>query len=137
MDMNQHEQAFVETFIQPARRERAMFCLSNPKKRREFIDRFAHHGRDVLVPKYLRSIKPNQQHPKSICAILRGLGAPTNCYVISEPLDGVEMDLLAALEKVVGYGNGAVMSCIPGRLGYFEGEWRERYVLENRDEPPR
>ncbi len=60
------------------------------------------------------------------------MGAPTNCYVMSERIDGIEMELLAALEEVVGNGNGAILSCIPGRLGYFEGEWRERYILENR-----
>ena len=40
------------------------------------------------------------------------------------------MELLSALEQVVGYVDGAVISCIPGRLGYFEGEWRERFILE-------
>ncbi len=40
------------------------------------------------------------------------------------------MELLSALEQVVGYGGGAVISCIPGRLGYFEDEWKERFILE-------
>jgi len=40
------------------------------------------------------------------------------------------MGLLDALKSVVGYGMGTVISCIPGRLGYFEGEFRERYILQ-------
>jgi hypothetical protein len=40
------------------------------------------------------------------------------------------MELLSALEQVAGCGNGAVISCIPGRLGHFEGEWKERFILE-------
>jgi hypothetical protein len=128
--MNPHEQAFVEAFVQPARRERAAFCLSTPKKRQEFINRFAHHGRDVLIPQHLKSIEPSHQNPKSIYALLRSLGAPSTCHVISRHLDGNDMELLSALEQVVGYVDGAVISCIPGRLGYFEGEWRERFILE-------
>ncbi len=40
------------------------------------------------------------------------------------------MDLGVALSETVGYGMGTVISCIPGQLGYFEGESRERYILQ-------
>jgi hypothetical protein len=128
--MNPHEQAFVEAFVQRSRRERAAFCLSNPKKRHEFINKFAHHGRDVLIPAHLKSIDPSHQNPKSIYAILHNLGAPSTCHVISTHVEGGDFELLSALEQVVGCGHGAVISCIPGRLGYFEGEWKERFILE-------
>src|SRR5712671_3417997 len=97
--MNLHEQAFVESFVQRPRRERALLCLANPKKRRKFVDEFAHHGTYILAPECLS-------------------------------LDGKEMELLPALKKVVGYGMGTMISCLPGRLGYFEGELRERYILQ-------
>ena len=129
--MSPHEQAFVDAFVEPARRERAMFCLANPKKREGFTNKFDHHGTDVLIGKYLRNIEPSQQNPESIYAILRSLGAPSTCHVISNSkLDGSEIELLSALEQVVGYGMGTVISCVPGKLGYFEGEWKERYILE-------
>jgi hypothetical protein len=129
--MNEHEQLFVDAFIEPARRERAAFCLANPKRRSEFLDKLNHHGTDILVGKCLKSITPSEQHPKNICAILRSLGAPSTCHVISNSeLDGSEVELMSALEQVVGYGRGAVISCIPGKVGYFEGEWRERYILQ-------
>lgn len=129
--MNLHEQAFVEFFVQRPRRERALLCLANPKKRRKFVDEFAHHGTYILAPECLRSMKPSQHNPDSIYAILRSLGAPDTCHVISESsFDGMEMELLAALKKIVGYGMGTVISCLPGRLGYFEGELRERYILQ-------
>jgi hypothetical protein len=130
--MNLHGQEFVESFVQSARRERVRLGLANPKKRRKFVEEFAHHGTYILAPECLRSMKPNQQHPDSIYAILRGLGAPDTCYLISEDrnFDGKEMELLAALKEVVGGGMGTVISCLPGRLGYFEGEVRERYILQ-------
>ena len=130
--MNLHEQELVESFVQRARRERVRLGLASPKKRRKFGDEFAHHGTYILAPECLRSIKPRQQNPDSICAILHALVAPDTCYLISEDtnLDGKEIKLLAALKQVVGYGMGTVISCLPGRLGYFEGELRERYILQ-------
>ena len=130
--MNPHEQAFVEAFVQKPRRERALLCLADPKRRLKFTGRFAHNGTDILMPECLRSIVPSQQHPKNIYSLLRGLGAPEDCHVISEnsDLDGKEMGLLPTLGKVVGYGMGTVISCVPGRLAYFEGELRERYILQ-------
>ena len=130
--MNPHEQAFVESFMQRDRQERILLCLSNRKKRGKFVSELAHHGTYFLAPECLRSIKPSQQHPDSIFVILRGLGAPDTCHLISEStnFDGKEMELLAALKQIVGYGMGTVISCLPGRLGYFEGESRERYILQ-------
>src|SRR5437879_13917156 len=116
--MDRHEQEFVESFVQSARRERVRLGLANPKKRRKFVDEFAHHGTYILAPECLRSIKPSQQHPDLIYAILRGLGAPDTCYLISEDrnFDGKEMGLLAALEKIVGSGMGIVISCFSVRV---------------------
>jgi hypothetical protein len=132
--MNLHERAFVGSFLQKARRERALLCLANPKKRHEYIEWLIDSGRDVLVPECVRSIQPNQQHPDPICAILRSLGAPETCYLISEhsSYDGKELSLLAAIKEIIGNGDGmgSVISCLPGRLGYFEGEWKQRFILQ-------
>jgi hypothetical protein len=56
---------------------------------------------------------------------------PVPARVISTRISDDDSELLSALEQVVGCGHGAVISCIPGRLGYFEGEWKERFILEN------
>lgn len=129
--MNVHEQGFVHSFVQTSRRERVLSFLDHPKKRRKFTDELAHHGQYFFSPECLRSIQPSQQNAASIHATLHSLGAPQICHLISEGnLDGKEMDLGEALKEVVGYGVGTVISCIPGRLGYFEGESRERYILQ-------
>jgi hypothetical protein len=130
--MNPHEQAFAASFVQCDRSERILLCLSNRKKRRKFVRELAHHGTYFLAPECLRSIKPSQQNPDSIFAILRSLGAPDTCHLISEDtnFDGKEKELLPTLKEVVGGGMGTVISCLPGRLGYFEGELRERYLLQ-------
>ena len=37
-------------------------------------------------------------------------------------IDGKELELEAALGEVVGNNAGAILSCVPGKLAYFEGE---------------
>jgi hypothetical protein len=47
-------------------------------------------------------------------------------------LDGKELPLLEALKKVVGYQMGTFLSCVPGKLAYFEDE-DDRWILVRRD----
>jgi hypothetical protein len=129
--LNLHEQEFVRSFVQRTRSERVELCLSNPKHRRKFTEMLDHHGQNVLDCSQLRDIEPAKQNAHSIHALLTKLGAPDVCHIMSVngAIDGRDMQLLAALEQVVGYGMGTVISCIPGKLAYFEGEVRERFIL--------
>ena len=127
--MNPLESAFAESFISKARRERALELLASSKNRRKFTSTFDHHGRDCFIPEFIRSIVPRHQHPPNIADILRAMGAPETCHVIGGEHDGKDMELLTALKQIVGYGTGTVLSCIPGKLAYFEGEIRERFLL--------
>lgn len=59
--------------------------------------------------------------------------ALATCVLLAEDktLDGRELPLDAAVSAVVGRGMGAFVSCLPGRLAYYEGEAPgERYLLE-------
>ena len=60
-------------------------------------------------------------------------GAPAECVLIAEDaaLDGRRMPLAEALDAIVGRGMGAFVSCIPGRLAFYEGESvGDRCILE-------
>ena len=127
--MNPHESAFAESFISKARRERALELLASSKNRHKFTRKFDQHGQDYFIPECIRSIEPRHQHPPNLADILRAMGAPETCHVIGGEHDGKDMELLTALKQIVGYGTGAVLSCIPGKLAYFEGEIRERFLL--------
>jgi len=63
--------------------------------------------------------------------MLAAKGAGSRCWVISESseLDTREMDLLEALGETVGHGMGTIISCVAGRLAYFEDE-DARYILQ-------
>ena len=127
--MSPHESAFVESFVIKARRERALELLASSKNRHKFTSKFDHHGMNYFIPECIRSIEPRYQHPSDIAAILRRMGAPERCHVIGSSRDGEEVELLTALKEIVGYGTGAVLSCVPGKLAYFEGEVKERFLL--------
>jgi len=127
--MDPHESAFVESFIVKRRRERAFAFLASSKNRSKLTSKFDHHGRDYIVSECIHPILPRYQRPSEIAKILRGMGAPETCHVIGGERDGEDIDLLDALEEIVGYGTGTVLSCIPGKLAYFEGEIREQFLL--------
>lgn len=136
-----HEEALIRAFIAPERRSQYLGRLSDPKTRAKFMTRHFHHMTD-LDERFARKIDPHMPltdysrraaaHVDQIYEVLRSHGAPDRCYVISatSDLDGEEVGLRDALADVVGGNDGTFISCIPGRLAYFEGEGpNERYVL--------
>jgi hypothetical protein len=126
-----HEEALIRAFILPTRRERYVECLAKPKKRARFRAELAHFK--ALNPQFIVDIPASQRRCSSILKLLTTKGAGAKCWVISEnaEMDGQELDLEMALKETVGYGMGTLISCIPGKLAYFEDEGG-RYILERR-----
>lgn len=132
-ESSEHETAFVRAFVIPQKRARLLDLLANPKRRFNVLETLSHF-RD-LDQRFARRLSPSEQSPTTILAVLKSRGAPQGCYLISEEpqLDGKTMPLQQALERIVGMGIGTIVSCIPGRLGYFEGEEiGDRWILERR-----
>lgn len=127
-----HEEQLIKAFFVPTKRERYLEMIAKPKKRQKFLLELAHFK--ALDRRYLLAIPPRQQDPEQITSILSQKGAPRTCWVTSEDsnLDGKEMPLREALKKVIGYQMGTVLSCIPGKLAYFEDE-EDRWILERRN----
>lgn len=127
------ETKILKTFLPRDLAVRFVPRLAKERTRRKLLDRF-HHFHD-LDPRYATRIEPSEQNPERIYELLRARGAPDDCYVMSamSDLDGQTVPLAEALSDVVGWCSGTFLSCIPGRLAYFEGEeTNERYVLERR-----
>lgn len=121
----------LTAFVLAPKRDRLVTLLQT-KKGRPKIRRALAHFRD-LDPRYARRLGSGETSASAIFALLKARGAPANCYLLSEDsaLDGHELPLQEALSEVVGKGMGTFISCIPGRLGYFEAEdMGERYLLE-------
>lgn len=99
-------------------------CFLKKDKRHDALGRLCHNYRTTLRMEYMKEIpKPNSDY-EEIAKLLKRYGAGDTCYAISwsETIDGKELPLLAALEKAVGYGMPSIISCIPGKLAFFEAE---------------
>jgi hypothetical protein len=129
------EKIIVDTFFSKQYRDRILFELFSDKKRKDAIGRLSHSYADVLIEKYMSEIpKPNSSHLE-IVTLLEKLGAGKECYVISfsDEIDGKNLSLQVALEKVVGFGMPSLVYCKPNSLAYFESEQcygaPPRYIL--------
>jgi hypothetical protein len=129
--MNTHEEQFARAFIVPEKRARYLSLLESERGRTKLVDGF-NHCRD-LDPRFAKLIPSHQQSAQSIETILRRKGAPDTCHVMSDlsAIDGREMSLSEALLETVGSDAGTLISCIAGKLAYFELEGFDgRYILE-------
>jgi len=127
----EHKRQFVLSFIIPERQNRYLELFEKPKRRTDITDSLAHFKH--LDMRYVVQIARTRQHRRDILTVLKEKRALDRCWAISENdnLDGKEVDLSEALEMIVGYDMGTILSCILGRLAYFEDE-DERWILERR-----
>jgi hypothetical protein len=133
----EHEAAFIHAFIIAAKQERLVELLAKPKRRRDVLSTL-YHFKD-LDPRFMTRVPPAEQTASGLEALLRARGALELCYAIStdETLDGRTVTLRDAIARIIRrVGHGTLLSCVPGQLGYFEGEESgARYVLERRGGP--
>ena len=130
MSEMEHASALIRAFVAPDRQERLLGLLQSARGRAKLRAGLAHFA--ALDARNAVRIPAGEQSPESIARLLRQRGAPATCVLLAEDgaLDGQELGLEDALRQIVGYGMGAFVSCVPGLLGYFEGEGpRERWLL--------
>ena len=129
--MNSHEEQFARSFIVPEKRSRYLTLLVSKTGRSKLLNGFNHcHDLDL---RFAMPIPSNQQSADSIESVLRRKGAPDTCYVMSDnrDIDAREMSLSDALLETVGMDAGTLISCVPGKLAYFELEGFDgRYILQ-------
>ena len=127
------EEALVDAFIVPAKRERYKGLLANRKRRAKLLDGLNHcHDFD---PRYVTEIPSNSD----VVALLRSRGAPESCHIISDvnELDGKRMLLQNAIDETEARMCGTLIGCVRGRLAYYYGEAGEqRLLLERAPNPP-
>jgi hypothetical protein len=120
-----HEQGLA-LFILPRRRPRFRYELS--ERTLNF-----HDFRD-LDPRFAEPLPSKLAWPKILGPLLRERGAPEQCYVVSSYLELYcrEMPLDEALAQILGgFEIGAFLSCLPGKLAYFQDEECKRYILHH------
>ena len=118
--MDDHEEAFVSTFVIPEKRIRYSEFLAKPKRRGEILDRFNHFF--DFVPEL--AVQVPRTSPAQLAALLRRSGAPASAWIIGGgSYDACEMPLAEAVERAFDSGWGAVVSCVPGRLVLYMQEF--------------
>ncbi|HAD82453.1 MAG: hypothetical protein A2509_08745 [Candidatus Edwardsbacteria bacterium RIFOXYD12_FULL_50_11] len=125
-----HEEQFIRAFIIKEKKERYLTLLQTQKGRHKITRRLAHSS--DIDNKCIRLIPNHEQTPNKIYKILKQRNAPEICHVISEDvkIDNKDLPLEEALVNIIGKGSGTILSCIPGQLGYYEGEdQNERYII--------
>ncbi len=128
--MNDHERGFLAFLAEPSKRRLETLLELGAKRRRDVLDLLHHSVR--LAPCYAQHLTGSEAFSGPVEAMLRKRGAPSDCYVLggSSELDGRKLPLAEALEAIIGMSNGAFVSCIPGRLGFYEYEdMKSSYLL--------
>ena len=123
MAVNEHEEAFVRSFIVKDRRERYLSLLANPKRRPKLLDRLNHQL--DLDYAFATPIPTRQRNVGDLEHLLRQKGAGAMCHVIADasPLDGADLLLHDALERLYGLHQfGVVFCCVAGRLAFYKPE---------------
>ena len=77
-------------------------------------------------------------HPiQTLEKLLKKQGAGNTCYVMTSlesDIDGKELPLIKALEDLIWSGSPFIISCIPHKLAYFQGEQShgppQRFILK-------
>jgi hypothetical protein len=129
----EHEEGVIKAFFLRDKQERFLGFLSNPKNRKKLTQELSHFrwfDQRFVTPlpwKVDPTLKLAERHAQGIDNIVRLLkskGAQQTCWVISEDvaLDGKELNLENALERVIGLDMGTILSCVPARLAIFAGE---------------
>jgi hypothetical protein len=98
------EIALFEAFTVPAKRQRYAELLGTMKGRTKVLHSLDHFG--DLDLRCCTKVPATEQKRSNLARLLRRLGAPDSCYVISsnEEIDGNEFELEDALDHVVGRG---------------------------------
>jgi len=130
-DREEHERQLIRSFFLPQRQERYLGFVANPRRRKDIISQLAHFKH--LDPRWTIPVPANSRLRPELLKLLKSMGAPDKCWAISElrELDGKEVSLSEALGEILGRGIGTFLSCIPGRLAYFEDE-DDAWILERK-----
>lgn len=117
-----HELGFIKSFIVKEKQERFLL-LTKGKKSRNKLRLLLAHKISLNIEK-ITPLKKEDDNIESIYEKLKNLGSPDNCHLICESIkfDNKNMKLRNAIEELYYTDYGCVISCIPGKLAYFQGE---------------
>jgi hypothetical protein len=116
-----HEKLLIENFVCKERQERYLSLILT-KKGRSKLRRYIAHFKD-LDGKFIQEAN-RLKTSHELENLLKSMGAADICYVISEnsKYDGKSMNLSEVTNLLFNSGIAYFLSCVPGKLVYYEGE---------------
>lgn len=129
--MNQQEEQSARPFIVPAKQDRYLSLLESPKGMLKLAHGLGHC--DDLDMRHAKLVPVGRQNVDALEKVLKQKGSPDVCHVMSSHprIDEQDMPLRKALEEAAGQTTGTLISCVPGKLAYFEFEDAgELYILQ-------
>jgi hypothetical protein len=110
----------LAVFVARHHRPRFIAALGDARLRRKLRLKLAHF--DWLGAHYT-DVVPTPE-PAALAHRLRAEGAGETCILVAgnDDLDGRELPLEEALRRVLHDDDGALISCVPGRLALFSDE---------------
>jgi hypothetical protein len=117
-----HEIDFIKTFIVKEKQERYLGLIQHTKSRKKFRLILAHTIE--INKKKAQPLKKEEDNEEHIYQLLKNYGAPDICHVMCENsnYDAKETGLREALHELYNMDFGYIISCIPGKLAYYQGE---------------
>ncbi len=133
------ENAFIEAFVLPQRRDCYRQMLADPRRRHEFLDRL-NHNLD-FIPALAQPIPGNERSAEGVVRLLcaRGMKPGDPVYILStlRELDGAALPSQQAVEAVLQAEFGSIVCCAAGRLAYYRPEApASGCILEKPAAPP-
>ena len=126
----EHERLLISAFVIKERQERYINLIATKKGRVKFRT-YIPHFRDLNV-KFSIPL-PSLQLDSQLHDLLKAEGAFDTCYVISENsrYDMQSLSIAIATKQFFNSGIAFFLSCIPGKLVYYEGEdTNQRFLLK-------
>ncbi|MED3965826.1 hypothetical protein [Niallia taxi] len=122
MDIN-HEEKIIRSFIEKRLQDRVLFELSKQKYREKLYWRLTNYFETTVNQRYIQ--KMEFIDITKLVPLLKSEGATNDCYVLSydQDYDGKYYSLNDdVIKKLICNGMPFIISCIPGKLAYFQGE---------------
>jgi hypothetical protein len=130
------EEIIVKTFFIKGIQQRTLFELTSNKHRHSRIARIT-DPLDCFRKDFIFEVPKPNSDPEEIEKILKRQGAGKMCYVMTSiisDMDGKKLPLNEALENLIWCGMPFIISCIPDKLLYFQGEQSygppQRFILK-------
>jgi septum formation topological specificity factor MinE len=124
------ESEIISNFLKKGNQERIKTLLNSTKGRNKFLLTLDHNFIEKVNPKYITQLSG---HKDEIINIIKKYFDNKKCFTISSysKFDKLELNIVDALEMVIGYQMGTIIYSKDGKVMFYESEDQYgRYLIK-------